>query len=517
MFIENIIIGAGPAGLQCAYFFQEENIPYLILEKGPAAGTFFSQYPHSRRLISINKPNVGEGRSAEFALRHDWNSLLDVSGAKFTSYTKDYYPDRDVLVKYLNDFSEKNSLQIKYNVEVSEIYKNLRGNFVLETKNQQYTAKNLIVATGMGVPMIPKIEMNVKRAIRHYSEYPAGYFQNPENLETFRNKQIIFLGNGNSAFELANLLTPYASSITVAGRRPKTWAMSSHYTGDLRSIYMPYFDTFLLKSLNAIDAHGEIKWAVEQKTADAPYDIYHYCEKNCSVKHEYLLGVDHIILCTGWKFDSSIFNFPLNMSHGEKYPEIDSTFQSTNIERLFFLGSAMHSLDWKKSSGGFIHGFRYLIRYFIAMNYTEKFDILTLQGADEVVAQILKKINESSALYQMYGEMCDILHISDTLTYYNDVHKSFWRTRFTNKPGKILQITLEYGDQNTDIRKFGIRTTSTGNENKALLLHPVLRVFEIETTRLIDEIHLDEDLLADFQTDTFKYKDRLQRIVRMFL
>ena len=55
IYFDNIIIGAGPAGLQLAYFFLKNNINYIILEKGESCGTFFDKYPHSSQLISINK------------------------------------------------------------------------------------------------------------------------------------------------------------------------------------------------------------------------------------------------------------------------------------------------------------------------------------------------------------------------------------------------------------------------------------------------------------------------------
>ena len=72
---KNIIIGAGPAGIQLASYFKEEGIDYLILERTQLCGSFFNVYPHSGKLISINKKYTGNDNS-DFNLRHDWNSLL---------------------------------------------------------------------------------------------------------------------------------------------------------------------------------------------------------------------------------------------------------------------------------------------------------------------------------------------------------------------------------------------------------------------------------------------------------
>ena len=41
-----------------------------------------------------------------------------------------------------------------------------------------------------------------------------------------------------------------------------------------------------------------------------------------------------------------------------KYPSVSSWYEVTNVKNMFVAGTAMHSRDWRKSSGGFIHGFR---------------------------------------------------------------------------------------------------------------------------------------------------------------
>ena len=84
---QTIIVGAGPAGLQLGYFLEKEGLNYVILEKAASAASFFQTYPHSGKLISINKPNTGR-TDPEFNLRHDWNSLLEDGPIRFTDYTE---------------------------------------------------------------------------------------------------------------------------------------------------------------------------------------------------------------------------------------------------------------------------------------------------------------------------------------------------------------------------------------------------------------------------------------------
>ena len=45
----------------------------------------------------------------------------------------------------------------------------------------------------------------------------------------------------------------------------KKLAFATHYTGDIRSIYLQFFDTFLLKSRNAFEYLGNSKFIITQE------------------------------------------------------------------------------------------------------------------------------------------------------------------------------------------------------------------------------------------------------------
>ena len=530
--VKNIIIGAGPAGLQLGYFFQKAGIDYVILERSEMAASFFDRYPLTGKLISINKKYTGSD-VADFNLRHDWNSLLSDGGPLFTEYSKDYYPSNTDLVRYMNDYAKKFKLKIIYKTNVDQIRK-ANGGYTLSVTDSSgkrlYTCEKLIVATGLGVPNMKGIRDNSKKKPKHYSQFEKGSFQKPENLVQYENKSVLIIGNGNAAFELANLLNSHASNILINGKAHKPWAMSTHYTGDIRSVYLPFYDTFLLKSLNALDNLNNMDIIIEQETPDSPYTIYQDCKK-CPVKHTYLEdskgGWDHIILCTGWTFDTSIFDFELALTPNSKYPHIiPNRYESVNNENLFFIGSLMHSLDFKKSSGGFIHGFRYLIEYFFHYNYDRKFDTIMFsrKKINTLINHIIYRINYTSPLYQMYGQLVDIFMYNpkvDELVYINNVSPTFFGPDMRNEEFLYFFLSLEYssGTPVTDIPMLGVRTTSKGTESKAVLLHPVLRVLKDTPTinrGIVDEIHFDEDILANF-TGKDRYIDKLTRTLKMFI
>ena len=534
--VRNIIIGAGPAGIQLAYFFEKAGLDYVILERNEMAGSFFDRYPLTGQLISINKRHTGSD-DPEFNLRHDWNSLISDDGPKFTDYSKEYYPDRKDLVRYMGDFAAKYKMKIKYSHKVNKI-KKMEGGYALSVEEPGgkwvFRCERLIVATGLGLPNKEGIEDNSKRPVKHYAEYERDFFKKPENLKAFENKSVAILGNGNSGYELGNLLTPICSSVNIIGKRYKPMAMSTHYAGDLRSIYLPFNDTFLLKSLNALDQISSIAASgisIEQETAESPYNFVTKCAV-CPEPHPYIpsgdkfRGFDHVILCTGWKFDTSIFDLELEMTPNDKYPAINPKYESVNNKNLFFIGALMHSRDYKKSSGGFIHGFRYLIEYFFHVNYDGKLAIKKFKknNLNSLVTHILYRLNYSSALYQMFGQMVDAFIVNtaqNEITYIENVSYSFLESNSVNENMLYFTIGLEYSNDapETDTIKMLKRESMIGKESRSRLIHPVMRIFRDMpkfTKMIVDEIHFDEDLFADF-TDQHRHTDKLARTLKMFI
>ena len=146
---EYLIIGSGPAGLQTAYFLKKYKKDYIIIEKENESGSFFKKYPIHRKLISVNKVHTGS-TNKEFNLRHDLNSLLsDDDSLLFKNYTTEFFPQADIMVKYLNDFQNKNNLNVSFNTTVLKINKLSNDLFEISTSKGVFKCKKLIVATGL--------------------------------------------------------------------------------------------------------------------------------------------------------------------------------------------------------------------------------------------------------------------------------------------------------------------------------------------------------------------------------
>lgn len=516
MYYDNIIIGGGPSGIQLAYYFKKANIPYLLIEKTSNSGSFFKNYPHSKCLISINKKYTGE-TNKDFNLRHDWNSLLNEEGLLFGNISDELYPSSDDLYKYLNDFSSYFELNINYNTNVLQINK-IVDKYEIITSEHKYQCSKLIIATGLSLPNYPN---NIKfpQEIKHYGDYENNYFKKKDNLFKYKNKNVLIIGGGNASYELANILQNYCATVIILGSSKKL-SIVSHYVGDIRSIYYPFLDTFYLKSLNGIDVFNKEKKIHIIRYTDSIDNKYYI--KDITMNDYYhsdkLNLFDEVILCTGWKFDDSIFNFEINKTINNKYPEIKENYESTNNSNLFFIGALMHSRDYKKGSGGFIHGFRYLLKLFTQINYNTPKNIITIKFTgnmdcySELSKHIFNRINNASSIYQLYGLMCDIFFYDENkkeIVYIHDFTKDC--LHYLNINSKYINLLfLEYGQEETLIQKLG-----SFNKWNPSFLHPKIYMCSYlnKSLKILDRAVFEEDLVADFSSA--EIYNKIQQVLKM--
>lgn len=518
IYSENIIIGAGPAGIQLAYLFKKYNITYIHLEKSDCCGIFFKNFPHSGKLISINKRFTGENNK-DFNLRHDWNSLLNDEELLFKDYSTDFYPNSIDLYKYLNDFVNVNKLDIKYNHNVKYIYLSDKEDYkykLLLTNEKIYYCKKIIIGTGLSIPNNPKIQFIGNNKPKHYADFAPNYFMNKINLKKYENKKVLILGSGNSAYELANILNDYTSNIIILGSN-KNMSIVSHYAGDLRSTNLKFLDTFYLKTLNGIDElskQDRNNLVVIQNVNENDDNYLKYRLVNDGQNYydsPDLKYFDEIIYCTGWKFNLNIFTFKLNMNNENKYPVINYKYESVNNSNLFFIGSLMHSLDYKKSSGGFIHGFRYLIKFFFNINFANnntnfKIDNLYCSCA-ELTQQIYHRINYSSSLYQMFNVLGDCFYLNkntNNVKYIQDISYDYIINNIEKNIHLFCFLKLTYGEQHI----YDIRKLNEFNKYNPTFLHPEILIYTFVNNEWVleDKIIFEEDLIASFKDDIIKNK-----------
>lgn len=483
-----IILGAGPAGLQLGHFLQSQD--YLILERGTQVGQFFAEMPRHRTLISINKVHTGF-TDRDLNLRWDWNSLLSDNGPQFPEYSKAYFPHADHMLDYLRDYAQSQELKIRFNTEIVEISRLGQGYCLRDAQGQSWSCDALIVATGLytpNTPVIPGIEHSVS------------YRDMSVDAQDFSNQRVLIIGKGNSAFETANHLLAHASAIHLASPEPVTPAWHSRYVGHMRSINAVFLDSYLLKSQNAL-LNADIESIVPHP--DGGYDVtfaYRHAEGEREELH-----YDQVLNCTGFRFNPEIFaaDCQPELTANGKFPRMHSQWESSNLLNLYFAGVLMHMRDYKQKQSGFIHGFRYNIRFlsqYLQRRYQgqeiphQRFSLME----DELMDTIVERMNQSSALWQQTGYLVDAIELDTKerqCRYYQELPIDYIRPLWEQEDKHFFLLSLEFTPLPADADPLNLPRPHRENHaaaEQSSFIHPVLRHYH--GSELLSEHHVIEDL-----------------------
>ncbi|MCI3278085.1 NAD(P)-binding domain-containing protein [Streptomyces cylindrosporus] len=489
--LDYLVIGAGPAGLQLGQLLQAAGHDYRILESGGTPGTFFRTFPRHRKLISINKVHNGTS-DPELNLRMDWNSLLsDDPDLLFTRYTKRYFPAADDLVRYLADFAEAFKLDIAHDTRAVRIARDEHGFVVTDQRGTVHRAHRLVMATGVTRPYIPDVP-----GIETAEQYP----EVSVDPEEFTDLRVLILGKGNSALETADNLVETAAVIHVAGPHGIKLAWNTHFVGHLRAVNNNFLDTYQLKSQNALlDGHVQ---SIEKD--GARYRVRFGFSRADEVVKE--LVYDRVIVCTGFRFDASPFDEDCrpDLVINDRFAALTPAYESVNVPGLYFAGTLMQQRDFKKSTGGFIHGFRYAVRALSRILDERHHDRpwphrpLTAEPA-RLADAVVERVNRSSALWQQFGVLGDLIvtQPDGTARYHEEVPVDYTHGSELTRERDYFTVTLEYGPDHDKVDPFDITVRRTAQNSvddafDASYLHPVIRHFR--DGGLLATHHLAENL-----------------------
>ena len=475
MTLDPLVIGAGPAGLQLGALLEADGRrDYLVVERADAPGAFFTRYPRHRRLISINKPRTGSD-DPEVNLRFDWNSLLsDDPDLRFTRYTDRYFPDADVMVRYLADFAERSKVRVRYGAAVTRVSRR-GGLFEVEVGGDTLTARSVVVATGVSLPYrapIPGIEL------------AEGYADMPVDPQDFLDQRVLVIGKGNSAFETADNLMETTTAIHVAGPESVRLAWRTHYVGNLRAVNNNFLDTYQLKSANAV-----LDGTVERIERDA--EGYAVTFRFARAEETRVLRYHRVLACTGFAFDASVFDETCRpaLAIGGRFPAQTDEWESVDVPGLFFAGTLMQQRDFRRSTSGFVHGFRYGVRalhHVLARRYAGEPWPSTPVGATpaEIAAAVVGRVNRTSALWQQFGVLADVVAVGDGQARLHAEGPGDLHARLGLGPDghdeHAFVVTLEYGPDHDkvdpfDVTQHRVLQDAPGEAHDAAYLHPVVR------------------------------------------
>ncbi len=207
-----IIIGAGPAGMVLSYRLKQYGIKHLVLEKQKPFSAWYGRWQHFL-LNTANWMNVLPGGNDVF-----------VSGKPGTGRA-----GKQEAIAYFEDYLVRTQPPVKENVEVLKVVRVRHGQWCVITRNQEYTAKHVVICTGENArPHLPSLAAQLPASVfqLHTSEY-----NNTRQLPT---RRILVVGSGSSGIQISDDLLrsldhdmegPGEIFLAMSGNRRFRWTL----------------------------------------------------------------------------------------------------------------------------------------------------------------------------------------------------------------------------------------------------------------------------------------------------
>ncbi|QNI33841.1 NAD(P)-binding domain-containing protein [Alloacidobacterium dinghuense] len=200
---ETIIIGGGQAGLSVSHYLQREGRDHIILERAAEAANAWRN--HRWDSFTLNTPN--------------WQSRL--AGAPIPGKDPDGFLSRNEIVKYFEEFIQKNRPPIWYGTHVFAVDA-VKDGYIVRTTAGMLHANNVVVATGLHQkPRIPQFKGALSPKIR---QLHSDSYRNPDSLAA---GAVLVVGSAQSGAQIAEEL--YQSgrkvylSVSRSGRVPRRY------------------------------------------------------------------------------------------------------------------------------------------------------------------------------------------------------------------------------------------------------------------------------------------------------
>mgnify|MGYP001120022815 CR=1 FL=1 len=280
---DTIIVGAGQAGLAIGHYLKQENKDFILLDKGSGVGETWRERYDSLVLFTPRMYSSLPG--------------LPLSGDKHGLPTKDEIAD------YLKTYAETFQLPVHFNEEVEGISKT-EDTFLIKTNQQEYKAKNVVIATGpFQTPIIPAFSKTLPSTINqlHSSQY-----KHPKQLAE---GNVLVVGGGNSGAQIAYELSKERETYLAVSKPLKYMPLSLLD----KSIFWWFDKLGILKTPNhsflgkAIQRKGdpvfgfELKQAVKKKEVIVKERVMNVKDNKILFKDNSELEVQNIIWSTGFK------------------------------------------------------------------------------------------------------------------------------------------------------------------------------------------------------------------------
>ncbi len=182
------IVGGGQAGLSVSYHLKQSGIDHLVFEKQTAAHAWSTQRWDTFCLVTPN-----------------WQ--CDLPGYRYDGPDPDGFMKKDEIIAYLRAFIAKVDAPIREGVAVQRVQPLPEGGFSVQTSNGDYTADEVVVASGgYHTPIIPRMAERLPASV---AQIHSNQYRNPAQLP---DGEVLVVGSGQSGAQIAE-------DLHLAGRR----------------------------------------------------------------------------------------------------------------------------------------------------------------------------------------------------------------------------------------------------------------------------------------------------------
>lgn len=187
-----IIVGGGQAGLSASHYLQQEGIDHLVLEKHSVTHTWRNQRWDAFSLVTPNWQCALPG----------YTYVDDFKGADPHGFMK-----KDEINQYLAGFVKSVNAPVQEGVTVQRVVPRTLGGFEVHTSNGEFTADQVIVASGgYHTPIIPRLAERLPAGVH---QLHSEQYRNPGALPV---GNVLVVGSGQSGAQIAE-------DLHLAGRK----------------------------------------------------------------------------------------------------------------------------------------------------------------------------------------------------------------------------------------------------------------------------------------------------------
>ena len=191
---DTVIIGASAAGLACAAALHRQGVEYKIVERSDRVAACWRKH-YDRLHLHTNRGS---------------------SNLPFLKMPERFskYPSRDQVVEYLELYARKFGIEPIFGCEIESVTQQ-GDSWLVKGSGKEFQASNVIFCTGntRQPRMISKDGLDTfKGEILHSSEYVNG--------KPFKDKDVLVIGFGNSACEIAICIHEHGGRPSMSVRSP---------------------------------------------------------------------------------------------------------------------------------------------------------------------------------------------------------------------------------------------------------------------------------------------------------